>query len=348
MSHLCLPVRLGPHGDGRGRYMGAFGRVGAFGLGLLAVLAGLLPVVLAGPARAADPAPRKVTVLLDWFLNPDHGPLVVAKALGYFEDAGLDVTLVAPADPNDPPKLVAANKADIAIGYQPQLHLQVDQGLPLVRFGTLVATPLNSVVALADGPITDLADLRGRKVGFSVGGFEDVLLGAMLRSSGVPIDDLTLVNVNFSLSPAVISGQVDAVIGAFRNFELAQMDIEGHPGRAFYPEEHGVPLYDELIYLAHADRRDDPMLAHFLTAVEKATHHILNHPDDSWALFIRDAPDLDDALNRRAWADTLPRFSLTPAALDANRYNAFAAFLHQEGLIGPPPPASQYAIAPRR
>jgi putative hydroxymethylpyrimidine transport system substrate-binding protein len=43
------------------------------------------------------------------------------------------------------------------------------------------------------------------------------------------------------------------VIGAFRNFELNQMDIIDRPGRAFYPEEEGVPTYDELIYVAHKD-----------------------------------------------------------------------------------------------
>jgi len=54
---------------------------------------------------------EKLTVLLDWFVNPDHGPLIVAQQRGMFEAAGLEVELIAPADPNDPPKLVAAGKA---------------------------------------------------------------------------------------------------------------------------------------------------------------------------------------------------------------------------------------------
>ena len=54
---------------------------------------------------------------------------------------------------------------------------------------------------------------------------------------GLTLNDVTLINVNFSLSPSLISGQVDAVIGAFRNFELNQMDIVGRPGRAFFIEE---------------------------------------------------------------------------------------------------------------
>ena len=281
------------------------------------------------PVNAAE----KLTVLLDWFVNPDHGPLIVADKKGFFADEGLEVELIAPADPNDPPKLVAAQKADIAVSYQPQLHIQAAEGLPLVRFGTLVATPLNTLVVLADGPVKSIADLKGRKVGFSVGGFEDALLGAMLKKHGLTLSDVELINVNFSLSPAIISGQVDAVIGAFRNFELNQMDIVGKPGRAFFVEEEGVPPYDELIYIAHKDRLDDPRLKKFLAAVERATQYLVNHPDDAWAAFIDGRKELDDELNKRAWRDTLPRFALRPAALDRGRYERFAAFMKESGLI---------------
>jgi putative hydroxymethylpyrimidine transport system substrate-binding protein len=299
-----------------------------------------LGLALPVPAHAAD----RLTLLLDWFVNPDHAPIIVAQELGYFAEAGLEIEIIAPADPNDPPKLVAAGQAEIAISYQPQLHIQVDQGLPLARIGTLVATPLNSLVVLADGGVASIADLAGRKVGFSVGGFEDALLGAMLAKHGLALGDVELVNVNFALSPALLSGQVDGVIGAFRNFELNQLELEGRPGRAFYPEEEGVPVYDELIFIANRDALEDDRLPRFLDAVEAGVLHLINHPDESFTLFIEGRPELDDELNRRAWADTLPRFALRPAALDSTRYARFAAFLEQQGLIKPPPPVATYAV----
>ena len=305
----------------------------------------LLPILLAVlttvsmPAHAAD----KITVMLDWFVNPDHGPLFVAKERGEFARRGLEVELIAPADANLPPKLVAAGRADLAISYQPQLHLQVAQGLPLTRIGTLVATPLNSVVVLEDSPIRSIADLKGSKVGFSVGGFENALLGAMLAHHGLSIDDVELVNVNFSLSPSLMSGQVDAVIGAFRNFELNQMDIEGRPGRAFYLEEEGVPAYDELIVVARNDRLSDPSFVAFLDAIEVGTQYMINHSDAAWELFIKGRKELDTELNRRAWRDTLPRFALRPAALDKGRYERFAEFLKGRAMIETIPPIESYA-----
>ncbi|WP_436638885.1 ABC transporter substrate-binding protein [Microbaculum sp. FT89] len=302
----------------------------------LTLLAGLAPL----GASAAD----KLTVLLDWFVNPDHAPLIVAAEKGYFADQGLDVELVPPADPSAPPRLVASGQADIAVSYQPNLHMQVKEGLPLTRIGTLVETPLNSLVVLEDGPIADIAALKGKTIGFSVGGFEDALLGAMLETAGLTLDDVKLVNVNFSLSPSLFAGQVDAVIGAFRNFELNQMDIEERPGRAFYPEENGVPVYDELVFIARNDALDDDRLSRFVTAVEQATIWLTNHPEEGWDLFAAKYPELNDELNERAWFDTLPRFAKRPAALDTGRYARFAAFMKDRGLIDEIVPVETYAV----
>lgn len=304
-----------------------------------AALAAALSVT-ALPATAQE----KVTVLLDWFVNPDHGPLYVAQELGYFKDEGLSVDLIAPADPNDPPRLVAAGQGDIAISYQPQLHLQVDAGLPVARFGTLVATPLNTVIVLKDGPIKAIKDLKGKKVGFSVGGFEDALLGAMLEKHGLSLKDVTLVNVNFSLSPALFAGQVDAIVGGYRNFELNQMAIEKKPGRAFFPEEEGVPAYDELVFITNKNKLSDQRLGRFLNAVERGTQYLVNHPEEAWKLFIKGRADQDNELNRRAWADSVARFAHSPRALDRTRYERFAQFLKARGLIKTTPPVDSYAV----
>jgi putative hydroxymethylpyrimidine transport system substrate-binding protein len=285
--------------------------------------------LLGSPLMAQD----KVSLILDWFVNPDHGPVIVAQEKGYFADQGLEVDIIAPADPSDPPKLVAAGQADLAISYQPQLHLMIHEGLPLQRVGTLVATPLSCLLTLKDGPIKTPADLKGKKVGFSVGGVEEAMLGTVLGTHGVALDEVEMVNVNWSLSPSLMSGQVSAVIGAFRNFELNQMEIEGVEGNCFYLEEEGLPPYDELIYVAHSDTMDKDMIRRFLAATEKATQYIVNHPEESWEIFAGTSKELQDELNARAWVDTLPRFALRPTAMDQGRYAAFETFLHDAGLV---------------
>lgn len=304
----------------------------------LLVAALLLPVA---PVGAAE----KLTVLLDWFVNPDHAPLYVALEKGFFAARGLEVELIAPSNPNDPPKLVAAGKADIAVSYQHQHQMQIDQGLPLVRIATLIATPLNSLVVLEDSKIKTIADLKGKTIGYSVGGFETALLKVMLEKGGLKLEDVKLVNVNFSLSPSLFTGQTDAVIGAFRTFELNQMAIEKRPGRAFLVEEYGVPAYDELILVAGSKAVADPKLRKFVDAMEEGVQYLINHPDESWQLFVSHGREnLDDELNRRAWKDTLPRFALRPGALDRNRYNRFARFLQQEKIVTNVPPLDTWAV----
>lgn len=307
-------------------------------LRMLTLMAALMLMPL--QAHAAE----KLTVLLDWFVNPDHAPMIVAQERGMFAAAGLEVDLVPPADPSAPPRLVAAGQADLAISYQPQLHVQVDEGLPLTRIGTLAETPLNALVVLEKSGINSLTDLKGKTVGFSVGGFEDAVLGAMLKTASLSLEDVTLVNINFALSPSLITGKVDAVIGAFRNFELNQLDIEGQPGKAFYPEENGVPVYDELILVSKNDRTDDPRFRTFLDVVEDATLYLTNHPDEAWELFIKAHPDLDNELNKRAWNDTLPRLAKRPAALDTKRYNRMAEFMKASGLTKSVPSVGTYAV----
>ena len=303
---------------------------------LFAVLCWLPAPVFAG---------EKLTVLLDWYVNPDHAPLYVALEKGFFAARGLEVELIAPANPNDPPKLVAAGKADIAVSYQHQHQVQVEQGLPLTRIATLIATPLNCLVVLDDGRIKTLADLKGKTIGYSVGGFETTLLQAMLAGAGLQLADVKLVNVNFSLAPALLAGQVDAVIGAFRNFELNQMAIENRPGRAFFVEEYGVPTYDELILVAKNTAIADPRLRLFVDGLEQGVQHLINHPEESWQLFIANGRNtLDDELNRRAWRDTLPRFALRPGALDLKRYTRFAAFLQEQGMVRTVPPLATWAV----
>lgn len=307
-----------------------------------AVLVLAAPLALAAAAPARSDEAGRYTVLLDWFLNPDHAPLVVALQKGFFEEAGLAVELIEPADPNDPPKLVAAGQAEVAVSYQPMLHIQVGAGLPLTRIGTLVATPLNTLLVLADGPVETLADLKGKRVGYSVGGFEEALLAAMLEPHGLTLEDIELVNVNFALGQSLLAGQTDAVIGAYRNFEKHQLRLAGGEGRFFYVEEEGVPPYDELVLVARSDVQPDPRDAAFLAALERGVQYLINHPEESWELFVAYKSDLDDELNRLAWADTLPRFALRPAASDAGRYRRFAKFLQDQGVVGALPPVESY------
>lgn len=288
--------------------------------------------------------PKPLTVVLDWYINPDHAPLFVAQQQGFFQREGLTVDLIGPADPTEPPKLVAAGKADLAITYQPQLVLQVERGLPLVRIATLIATPLSCLVVRADSHIQTIRDLKGKRIGYSMSGMDSTTLTTMLAHAGLTTQDVELINVRYNLTQALLSNKVDAINGVMRNFELTQMHDAGKPGRAFYPEEHGMPSYDELVIVAKKSHVNDARYPAFLRALEQATQYLVNHPTETWRQFAKLHPELDNNLNKQAWFATLSRFALRPAAFDRSRYEKLAVFLQQQGLIEQVPDLASYVV----
>ena len=303
----------------------------------------LVATMLSGTAGAET---KTLTLMLDWFVNPNHGPIVIAQQRGYFKDQGLKVVIQEPADPSMPPKLVAANKVDLAISYQPNLTIDVAAGLPLIRSATLIATPLNTLMVLDNKKINNLSDLKGKKIGIAIAGNEEATIGTMLKTGGVNYDEVEIINVGWALSSSLASGKVDAIWGGLRNFETNQLALEGFKAKAFFPEEHGVPAYDELIFVANANTYDKAALIGFNKAIEQATIYIVNHPQESWHQFVEYAPDtLNNELNKRAWNDTLTRFALRPSAVDLKRYDQYAQFMYAQNIIKTLPKAQDYVLA---
>ncbi|EEX94843.1 hydroxymethylpyrimidine ABC transporter substrate-binding component [Vibrio orientalis CIP 102891 = ATCC 33934] len=291
-------------------------------------------------AFAAD---KELTLMLDWFVNPNHGPIVIAQERGYFKQQGIEVNIQEPADPSTPPKLVAAGKVDLAISYQPSLTIDVAAGLPLIRSATLIATPLNTLMVLDNGKNDTLADLKGKNIGIAIAGNEEATIGTMLGQEGVKFSDVNIINVGWALSSSLASGKVDAIWGGLRNFETNQLELEGYKAKAFYPEEHGVPTYDELVFVANAKSYDAEAIKAFNKALEQATTYIVNHPQQSWKEFVAYSPDtLNNELNQRAWNDTLTRFALRPSAVDHKRYDDYAEFMYSQKLIETLPKAADY------
>jgi len=302
------------------------------------IFALMLSAVMAANASAAE----KITLVLDWYINPDHAPIMVAEQIGAFKQQGLEVNIVPPSDPALPPRLVAAGQADLAITYQPQLHFFADQGLPLMRVGTLINTPLNTLIAL-DKNIRSPADLKGKKVGYSVSGIEEATVATMLHHEKLRADDIKLINVNFQLTSALMAGQVDAIIGGYRNIEALELALHGKQPVVFNVEDYGVPAYDELIIVANKAAVNQPKIKKFLAALKQGNDYLQAHPEESWNRFAASHAELNTELNRLAWQKTLPLFASDPAKLDRARYQAYEQFLFDHQLIKKITPVSEYA-----
>lgn len=277
----------------------------------------------------AKPGLQKLTVALDWFVNPDHAPLFVAQQQGYYRQEGLDVKFIPPADPASPAKWVAAGVVDVAVDYQPHYLLEVARGLPLSQVGLLIDRPLTCLVVLQSSHIHSIKELKGKTIGYSLGGISSVIVQRMLEYNGLSSNDVKWINVHYALSQALLSGKVDAASGMMRNFELLQLKLAGHPALAFYPEKNGVPPYAELILVTNKKNVNDPRIAKFLRAVARGARYLKQHPAQTWQQFATNHPELNNELNQQAWFATVPYFSLQPSKINRKECLRFATYLSQ-------------------
>lgn len=305
---------------------------------LLSVLMVVVGCLISGYVNAND----KVTVVLDWFLNAGHQSLLAAQYSGAFQRHGLDVELIAPADPNTPPRLVAAGQGDLAISYPIQLGMMVDQHIPLVQVGSLLDTPLDTLIT--NGTIKSLKELKGRKIGVAIAGDQHAILGTMLESAGLSLSDVQLVNVNFQLEQALMTGAVDGVIGAGRNYELIDLQQRKIPVSFFYPEQYGVPDYDELIFVTRPDKAKEPKISRFMQALKEGNAYLQTHSDEIFNKVIKDHPELNTPLNKAAWQATLPLDSKDPGKIDQPKIQKYMDFLMKKEVIHQQHRFSDYAV----
>jgi putative hydroxymethylpyrimidine transport system substrate-binding protein len=197
----------------------------------------LLGLVFTFSLQGAEP--ERLAVMLDWLPNPNHVPLYVAQAEGFFAEEGLEVELLVPGNPADPAKLAAAGRVDLGITTGLNLIVARDAGLPLLAIGALIQHPLGGLLALKSR-ISRLEGLRGKRIGYSLEPEEPVLWRAMLGCVGLGPGDYELINVGFNTVSALLSGAVEA-IGAFRNYEKILIELEGEETVFFPMEDYCIP-----------------------------------------------------------------------------------------------------------
>src|SRR6476620_338231 len=258
-------------------------------LPLLALLTLAAGCGSSGAATSSSPALKDVSLQLDWYPNPDHVGLYTAIDRGFFRRAGLDVTPRQPTDVSDPIKLVAAGRADLGISYEPELFFAQQQHAPVVAVAAIVPTALNSIIAPGGHGISSPADLRGKTIGVDGSDSTKAYVDTVLRSSGVDPADVQQVTVGFNLVPALLSGRVDAVAGAFQNIEGAQLAARGLHPVVFPVDRFGVPSYDELVVVANSDRlHSDAGYAaetrRFVQALAAGTTYAKAHPQAALAV----------------------------------------------------------------
>lgn len=292
---------------------------------------------------------RPVTLVLDWYPNPDHVGVYTGIDRGFFRSAGLAVHPVAPTDVSDPIRFVVAGRADLGISYEPEVFFAQQHHLPVVAVAAIVPTALNSIIARGDRGIRTPADLAGKTIGEDGSASTDAYLTAVLRTAGLAPGAVHRVNVGFNLIPALRSGRVDAIIGGFQNIEGVQASVDGLHPVSFPVDHHGVPDYDELVVVASASRlRSDAgyrsMVLRFTASLARATAWAKAHPAAAVAVMKKESyRDYQGQLERSVPA-TLAL--LGSPALDPGAWQRFGLWMWRSGLLHSRPDGAALVARP--
>lgn len=223
---------------------------------------------------------QKVTIMLDWYPNAVHSFLYTALEKGYFKQEGLDVNIEMPADTNDPLRLVAAGKIDLALTYEPDVIIARDENIPVKSIAAIVRHPLNTLMVPANGPIKSPKDLAGKTVGYPSITLDQAIVNTMVKTDGGDPGKVKMVDVGWDLIPAMATERVDALIGGYINHEELLLDKEGHPMKAFSPTKYGVPDYYELVLVTSDNelKQNPQVLKKFMAAAAKGQAYVQAHP----------------------------------------------------------------------
>jgi putative hydroxymethylpyrimidine transport system substrate-binding protein len=281
--------------------------------------------------------------MLDWFPNADHVGLYQALAEGDFKQVGLSIDVRTPSDPSLPLKLVQAGKVDLAISYEPELLLARDQNAPLISIAAIVQQPLTSIVSVGSQHITKPANLRGKRVGDAGIPYQHAYLETILAHAGIPATSVQEVNVGDNLVPAMLSGRVNATLGAFWNYEAIQLSQLHKRPNVIRMERVGVPTYDELVLVASQNtilhKTDE--LRRFVQALARGYESARSHPQAAVRNLLTANPSLDRSFQLAAVRASLPAFFPSDPSRpwgwqDQAQWTAYGQWMLRQHLISSP------------
>lgn len=313
-------------------------------LSLLGILALMLTACTAESQASSENNEKEleeISIMLDWYPNAVHSALYVAKEKGYFEEEGLNVKIEMPADTNDPLKLAATGKVDLAISYPNQTILSRAEGIPVVSVAAFVRHSIDSVIMKKGAGIDSPKDLEGKNVGYPSSLLSELTVKTMVEEDGGDFEKVTMTDVGWDLIPAVATDKVDAIVGALVNHEFVLLEKEGYDVEYLSPSDFGIPDKYELVIVAGEETFNEKQeaITKFWNAVSKGQQFVKDHPEEGLQVLLEhengDFP-LNEEVEKESLAILLPVMEDEGVPFgyqELESWQATADWLYETGII---------------
>lgn len=307
-----------------------------------ALIAGTLAPAVAVPAEEANEL-TPVTLCLDWTPNTNHTGLYAALALGYYEDAGLDVQFVQPPE-NGAVLMCAAGQADFAIDAQDTMaaSLDLDEPLDVTAVAAILQHNTSGILSRAGDGITSAKGLEGKIYSTWESPIELAMIRYCMEKEGGDFDKVRLIPNNLYDEPAALAAHQTDAVWVFYGWSGINADLEEVPCDywAFRDQAEELDYYTPVILANNAFLAESPETAKaFLEASAKGYAYAAEHPQEAADLLIEGdtTGSLDDARDLvYASQEWLSKEYISDAdewgVFDADRWNAFYGWLYTNGL----------------
>jgi NitT/TauT family transport system substrate-binding protein len=328
-----------------------------FLLGLLRRPASLLLLALLaiGPLAACGTASsgqgHQLTVGLTYIPNIQFAPFYVADSLGYYKDAGLNVTLRHHSFTEDEFGAVASGKEDVVFGGGDEMLQARDNNVPLVYIANVYSKYPVTLIVPANSTIHTAADLRGHTIGIP-GKYGETYFGllALLQSAGLSESDVTIQSIGFTQVAALTAGHVDAVMGYINN-EVMQFQQANFAVRTLELSEvvQPLPLISNGLGALESELKNhgDDIKA-LVSATLRGVQYTIAHPQDALNISKKYVPGLSDpkqaASALAVLQATIPLWQVNGTQMGYNEpatWQDMGAFMQKYGLLSKPANVAQ-------
>jgi NitT/TauT family transport system substrate-binding protein len=276
---------------------------------LIQTLTGVGAIVSGLTFAASALAQTPVTFQLNWTAGGPSAGFAAAVGEGYYKAAGLDVTIVQGNGSGNTAQLVAGGRAQLAYADAVAVSQLIAKGAPMKVVSTIYQSNPNEVSALKKTGIKSLKDLAGKKVAIPSGSSQATMLPLLLKANNLKEADLTLMNMPpASMVPALLQGQVDAVLGSIDSYQI-QLEAQNAELDNFTFADHGVPTVSTSIFAADSFIKDNPdVLRKFIAASLKGWGFALDNPEKTVKHVKTVFPDVNEKLAAAELAAITPLF----------------------------------------
>lgn len=265
--------------------------------------AGLLS---AGVALAQN---TPVTFQLNWMAGGPNAGFASALAQGYYKDAGLDVTIVQGNGSANTVQLVASGRAYLAYADAVSVTQLIAKGAPMKIVSTVYQSNPSAVMSLKKTGIKSPADLKGKKVGVPSASSQTTMLPLFWKSNNLKESDITMIDLPVaSMVPALLQGQVDAVLGSIDAYQI-QAESQGAQLDVYRFADYGVPTVSTSIFASNQFIKDNPeVLRKFIAASLKGWSFAIDNPAQSIKDLKQVFPEMNEKLATQELAAITPLF----------------------------------------